>query len=118
MRPGVGPRRGSAVAARAGALAAAQLRSRGQGGPRQSSWGGSKHQVVDTKEGLLASPELAPLFVVFAFLGPLCFPLTRQKTVFAGVLVPAKLDVGGEEQVVWHSGISSLVVWIGDLDLK
>ena len=26
-----------------------------------------------------SSPDLAPLFGVFAFMGSLCFPLTRQK---------------------------------------
>ena len=38
-----------------------------------------------------ASPELASLFLPLAFLGSLCFPLTRQKgdiCFFAGVLSP------------------------------
>ena len=41
-----------------------------------------------------SSPELVPLFD-FAFLGPLCCPLTRQKhNIFAGVLIPSDV-VGG-----------------------
>ena len=38
----------------------------------------------------LPQNELPLLWFLF-FLGPLCFPLTRQKDdIFAGVLVPAK----------------------------
>ena len=38
---------------------------------------------------MMSSPELAPLLVFVAFLGSLCFPLTRHFVFFAGVLIPA-----------------------------
>ena len=48
-----------------------------------------------------SSPELAPLVVVFAFLGSLCFPLARPKRInFAGVLIPAKFETWPKKAVI------------------
>ena len=38
----------------------------------------------------MSCPEFALLLDVLLFWGPLCFPLTRQKVVFSGILIPAR----------------------------